>query len=330
MHWALSVNRLIPFFYHVIGAQSLRELDVPEAFVDLWDANSRAVLRSNRRATRASLEISNFLAKADIPCVVMRGASILYRAYGDERLRPMFDVDMAIPKDRADDLVSLFSDTSPYAFTKSNHQIVCEVGRVMIEIHWHIIKRKFADSLDFGRLLQEPEELVTEWGELRVPTQEHELIGVIAHHFLHHDMDRLLKVLDVAMLCDRFSVDWDYIRDWAERAGLLEVFQFTLSLVDRLLDTDFHARLGAPDLRHFDERTFEPYLTKLFGRDTRRAWARRLATSIALVDGAGFRVQMLRRHTRNQNFKDILTVPYDARKAARLRTARTPSAGSQA
>lgn len=317
LHWVLSVNRILPVFHHTIGREKLLECDAPTTLVDLWNQRSRGVARRNRRIPPAAVEMSNFLAEAGILCVVTRGISLLYRAYGDEGLRPMSDIDMLVPRNQAGSVVSRFSSAGRYPFTKSKNQVVCEVGGCQIEIHWHIIKRKFSGSIDFSELLAEPETLSTEWGELKVLSPENELIGVISHHFLHHDMDRLQKVVDVALLCARFDLDWEYVRDWAERAQLLTMFQFTLSLVDHLLETNFHTLLRTPSPRHFDSKTFAPYMSRLFGRDTRRTRARRLATSVAIVDGADYKVRMVLRFARKKDIQKLLARPYDSRKAPR-------------
>jgi hypothetical protein len=313
LHWALAVNRLIPIFCHALQHENLRGYEVPEPNLEYWQRYSLAVVRKNLSDTRAAVEIARFLSEVGIPTVVIRGISLMYRVYGDPMLRPTSDVDLLIPKDLKTEVVERFAGAERYPFKTSNNQLVCDVDGSKIEIHWYMIKRWFAFTFDFTPLMASPEKLETEWGELLVLSPENELIGVICHGFIHHDMDTLLKILDVALLCSRRELDWDYVRDWAERSRLQSVFLFTLSLVDHLLDTSLYSKLEPQGGRRPSSEAFEPYESRMFGFDRRRDWGRRLATSVSVAQTGGHKLQMVLRFARKKDFARLLKRPFDTR-----------------
>lgn len=305
----LRLNGLTPIFYHCVGRDG-----VPASVA----ADGRRVaLRSLARNcvyTRAAVKLFGILEDAAIPALGLRGVILSHWIYDDPMLRPMTDVDLLVEKESAPRIVDVLTRHGYAPANVSRNQLVYRIDGCKMEIHWNLIKRIL--PRDFAPWIATRRRLATSHGDLFGLSASHELIELVCHGFIHHDVDTLLKVVDIALLCRKEPIDWAYVREWSERQSLDRIFAFTLGFVDFLLGTRLHAELGigAPRSTSTDQ-VFEAYAARLFGHDRRRHLLRRRVNFFFLAQGPTAKLRLLRRFVRNRDLKNLVTYGFDTRRA---------------
>ncbi len=305
----LRLNGLTPIFHHYVGSDG-----IPPAVVE---AGRRVILRSLARNcvyTRAAVRLFAMLEDASVPALGLRGVVLSHWVYDDPLLRPMTDVDVLVAKRSAPRIVAVLARHGYTPATISRNQLVYRIDGCKMEIHWNLIKRIL--PRDFEPWIATRRRIATSHGDLFGLSASHELIALVCHGFIHHDVDTLLKVVDIALLCHKEPIDWAYVREWCERQTLDRIFAFTLGFADYLLGTRLHAELGVgepygPSTNH----VFESYAARLFGHDRRRDLLRRRVNFLRLAQGTRAKMRMLRRFFRNRDLKNLVTHGFDTRRA---------------
>lgn len=305
----LRLNGLTPIFHRCAGTEG-----VPPAVVE---AGRQVALRSLARNcvyTRAAVKLFAMLDEASIPALGLRGVILSHWIYDDPLLRPMTDVDVLVAKHDAARIVAALARHGYTAVNVSRNQLLYRIDGCKIEIHWNLIKRIL--PRDFEPWITTRQRLATSHGDLFGLSASHELIELVCHGFIHHDVDTLLKVVDIALLCHKESIDWTYVREWCERQSLDRIFAFTLGFVDFLLGSRLHGELGVgTPYDATTSRVFEPYAARLFGQDRRRDLLRRRVNFLRLAQGPDAKMRMLRRFFRNRDLKNLVTHGFDTRRA---------------
>jgi len=309
LHRVLMIDRLVPVFH--LYAEGV---EPPPAYVDAWQRYTLAMIRKNRVDANAAVKLFDRLDAAGIPAVGLRGLGLAQRVYADPMLRPVRDVDLLVPRDSRDALVALLHERGA-PFDRSRDGLVCDVDGSRIAIRWHAVGWPFAASLDLEALISRREPLETEQGRIWALPPGDELVGVVCNGVLRHDMDTLLEVLDVALLCERCEIDWRDVADRAAAARLETVFGFALGLVDHLLGTDYRRYLPAGRAPGPGDPFFDSYTARMFGTDTRTYWLARLVRGASLADTPGDRLRMLARHLRASELWRLARPRFDRRDA---------------
>jgi hypothetical protein len=159
--------------------------------------------------TRSLLE---HLAKAEIPCLLLKGTALAHRYYPEPRLRPRTDVDLWIEPDRGRDVARLLerqgyaiSNLDRRQLTSRQFQASTEPVRgypVTFDIHLAISNRAvFRDALDFHRCRKTAQPLNSLGGEAP------EASALLLHACLHRiaqgrntQVDRLIWLYDIHLL----------------------------------------------------------------------------------------------------------------------------------
>ena len=305
----LRSNGLTPIFHHCAG-----RVGIPPEVVE---ASRRVALRSLARNgvyTRATVRLFAMLEDASVPALALRGVVLSHSIYDDPLLRPMTDVDVLVAKRSAPRIVAALGQHGYTPVTISRNQLVYRIDGCKMEIHWNLIKRIL--PRDFEPWIATRRRLTTSHGDLFGLSPSHELIALVCHGFIHHDVDTLLKVVDIALLCHKEPVDWPYVRAWCTRQSLDRIFAFTFGLTDHLLGTRLHAELGVgKPYGSSTDRIFESYATRLFGHDRRRDLLRRRMNFLRLAQGTRAKLRMLRRFLRNRDLQNLVTPGFDTRRA---------------
>jgi hypothetical protein len=98
---------------------------------------------------------------------------------------------------------------------------------------------------------------------------EHELIELVAHAFVHHELQGFTRIMDIALVMARPGIDWEAIGTWCRNARLSNMYLFTLSFADALFgggDEAFRKHIHAK-LPWRAGRLFASYAKLYFGGD---------------------------------------------------------------
>ena len=107
--------------------------------------------------------VSHLLGERGIPNVALKGAALAFTVYPQPAMRPLRDIDILVPADRAeeahrwlrDNRFALAAWAQDYG-TEYNHQLpelVCENDQVTVEIHHRIFSRDWHGDTELSALL---------------------------------------------------------------------------------------------------------------------------------------------------------------------------------
>jgi len=279
----VAVNGLVP----IIQSTLLNLSQVPENRQQTWKHASIGVLLKNRQYLKAAVKMFRILESEGIAAVSLRGLAMAYWIYPDPALRPMSDVDILVPTDAKEGLLDRLRlhGLSPCKIRR--YQLLYEIDNCLLEIHWsYLTTKRFRKTADFGSWIASRRQMDTSEGAIYHLTPENELLDLICHMSLHHEMDSLLKFVDVAMLVQKEAIDWNAVRVWCEGARMTRLVHFSLAVVDHLFGTDLSSRLTSLP-RHVPgkkEQMYEAYVSRLFGRDQPIYFCRRMRIMLWIAE----------------------------------------------
>jgi hypothetical protein len=213
-------RRLVPLLYgnlkrHGITDPLLSTLQVP--YFEAWSRN-RWLL------DRAPLLLER-LSSAGIPTLLLKGAALVLTAYdGDGGVRPMADLDLAVPTARAGEaavVVRRAGWTPVHAITPSFLRVrhasafVDGAGR-QCDLHWHVFEECCRPDDDDD--LWEAAEAVECWGHpTRVLSPSDQLVHVCAHGLKWASQPGIRWVADATRVLAMAEIDWARVVAQARR-----------------------------------------------------------------------------------------------------------------
>ncbi len=229
-------QRMVPML-HYRDNQSGQRWPLPDFVRESWKAGYRRSALRALEFERALHQIAAVMATADLPFVALKGSWLAWHAYPHPALRPMRDIDLWVPQDRAlaahaaliaagcaaithgyDSADALVGDakTLPPLWSAS--------GTIQIELHLHL-SHHHGPAVDDGDHYHPPEDLLPDsvLGHLRglpirylSPTDT--LLHLIVHSAYDHGFNNGPAVFDdIAFILASHSIDWD--RFWTRAGG---------------------------------------------------------------------------------------------------------------
>jgi hypothetical protein len=235
----------------------LRNLDVRSLVPDWAMERLKAVYVHNavRNAhLRSKLhEVIRTLSAEGIPVILLKGAALLEIIYSNPALRPMADVDLMVPEDKADKAQQLVSELGYHAVgspeaqerTRREHRhLPALVDQYMVgvfEVHSHIVRRDSPLRFDIASFWDQAREMPTTGVLAKVLAPEHQLIHLAINFLLDRrfrSYGALLQICDLAETLRHYSAetDWPLLEQQTVRDGLHGPVYCGLSLAKRLLD----------------------------------------------------------------------------------------------
>jgi len=235
--------------------QAGRQWPIPDDVRAAWRAGAtRAAMRALEfeRALRNSAAV---MAAADVPFIALKGSWLAWHAYPKPGLRPMRDIDLWVPADRAlaaqaaliaaggteishgyDAAETLVHDAKTLPPVRSPY------GGIIIELHLHLSHHHGPDDGD-GKgddhappedLL--PDRMVTPWGGHPMgylsPTDT--LLHLIVHSAYDHGFNNGPGVFDdIAFTLNRHAIDWPRFWTRAAQQGWTKGCVLLLALTER-------------------------------------------------------------------------------------------------
>lgn len=190
---------------------------------------ARCVQHAHAAAVRARAigSMLDVLEAAGIPALILKGAALAHLVYPSPYLRPMRDVDLLVPADRADEAWRLlrasgFSPTGPDPGRRHHHlqSLVASMDGVpvYVEIHKRLLGAiPFVAPVRYDGLVARAQTFTCGERQARTLGREDMLWHVYAHAFaidvLRPDV-RLICVADLVAAVDAWVdvLDWDRLR----------------------------------------------------------------------------------------------------------------------
>ncbi len=267
-------HNLGPIFKHTLAGY-----DVPTFLSTQWHQEQLITFVRNTRALVSAIKLFRIMDAAAIPAAVIRGISLSNHIYPGDclSLRPMCDVDMLIrPYDREN--VKRALDAEGIHITKRlRSQLVYRVNDIAFEIHWSLLTpKRYRFAVDSEVFLETRQRIDLPEGRIYCLSYEYELIGLVVHAFIHHELKGILALVDMAILIEHYKLDWQFIAEWCKKARLSRMFAFTLSLADYLFGLNLEEKLSLFGQFSLNENmTFEAYARRFFDGDSLGCYLRR-------------------------------------------------------
>lgn len=200
------------------------------------DASVARYLLQRRAAVRACAA----LARADLPCALIKGAALREWLYAPAALRPADDVDILVAPEHRDCAVRALAGAG-FAFygmrQTISHEATLSDGYTSVDLHWHLF-RPGRSRIDLAQVLMQAGR--TDGPLPHLHADANLLIGLVHPAFAKHVNGRaskLIRAVDLDRHLRTAPPDWHWIMGVLESAGLRVAAWATLHWLGSLLDT---------------------------------------------------------------------------------------------
>ncbi len=204
-------------------------------------------------ALAAARRIDEVLADAGVPALFLKGVHLAASVYPQAGLRPMRDIDVLVPEERADDALAALEragaaresgkDGDLDAWRAGMHHLPALVmpGRgVRVEVHTSLSPREqvsaagVRDIPDWDQLWPRAASIECAGRTVRVLSPEDLLVHLVVHAVYHHRLSNgPLALADVGFLLARHRIDWAAVWRAAEQQGIVRGCVLLLRLLER-------------------------------------------------------------------------------------------------
>lgn len=200
-----------------------------------WRQKAMGQLLANLRALQATSRLFVLLEAARIEAAAMRGVVLAHQDYASPEERGMRDVDLLLHPASRPAVLEVLHRAGHAPGERLRSQDVVQIDGVVMELHWSLLTAKrYRGCVDAGQWLHSRRPFTSPEGRLYTLSAEYELIGLILHAFIHHELSILKQLLDIALFMSRPDLDWEQVAAWCRRARVGRMFALTLHLVDTL------------------------------------------------------------------------------------------------
>lgn len=293
---------------HSVGPILLRALAqdaVPSELASRWGQARTTYLRNHLRAMRAAVRLFAILEDAGLRAAATRGLVLAQELYPEPGLRPMRDVDVVV-EDR-DAVAAALAARGIEPVERRRTQLIYVLDGITFEIHWIFLNSKrymgtvtSTSLIDSRRPLPTPEGLI-----FRIDDTE-EMLALITHVFIHHELDKLHPLVDIGLYLRRTEIDWTALRTLCRQHNLTRMVALSCAFADWLLETGLPLPIDVP-MRH-RLRTFEAFRAQLFGGDRLAHHARRKAALLWVAERPGLKARQLLRFLARDELRQLLHI----------------------
>jgi hypothetical protein len=195
---------------------------------------------------RELIRILDSLNAQGIEAIAYKGLALSEVVYGDIALRQSGDIDLLIrPQDflRAKSAVrdlgftphAVLTEPEEQAYLVSGYECAfdCPAGPNLLEMQWALLPRFYAADLDLNALFRRAVNVTVAGRSMKVLSPE-DLMLALSLHAAKHVWARLIWLCDIARIMSMPALDWQQIRDQAERLGIRRILDATLLLTNEL------------------------------------------------------------------------------------------------
>lgn len=234
---ALDWDRLVSLAHREEILPTLQNhLDAPPEIADFFSGIYSLNQDRNRRLLAQLESLVSLLNRSGIEPVLLKGAAYLTTGvYPDPASRFLHDIDLLTAPAQTAQAVRLLESEgyepfipNPTALVLHHHPMLTRRGSVPVELH-HSLGHALAQRiLTPQEILDASTPVPLGSAAARIPSPEHLVVHTVVHSQIQHApylaiWPTLRSLLDLALLAQRFSIDWDAVRDRfrAHRASAL-------------------------------------------------------------------------------------------------------------
>lgn len=298
-----SVHKISPILMH-----TLQRDKIPEKIYQRWHALSISVIFSSVRAAKIAVRLFKLADEAGIPVAAVRGLPLAYQIYKAPELRYMTNVDLLIAAPHHDEFKKLLSRNGfePAKFRRT--QYVYHIDGSIFEVHWSLLtSKRYRAVFSAEEALTTRLPLELPYGRIYRLSNEYELLGLICHSFIHHDLARLLQLLDIALFIERPNIDWGWISKWGREKRLRKMMAFTLAIVNRLFKLESAHETFFPEILFtgLSKKALAAYQDRLFQGQDNCSIMNHIFTNLFVAEGfvRKFR-QILKFFAKDERYKN--------------------------
>lgn len=222
--------------------------DILESFKNIYYTNS-ARNAFIYEGTKKLLEIFN---AEKIKIVLLKGIFLAENIYKNVALRPMTDVDILVKKDdviKVGDILNslhysmgvngeaVLRQPFSYSLTFFPLNPNKEPNSFCIDVHWHILSSTWlmgflSERIDMERIWQNAQTVRIDEVDTLTLSPPHLLLYLTQHAF-SHSFDRLIVLTDILETLRHYKnrINWDILKEEAERLQLLDILDFSLCFI---------------------------------------------------------------------------------------------------
>lgn len=215
------------------------------------------------------------LAAAGVETLLLKGAALVARYYGDPGLRPMNDFDVAVPAAAAAEAVAVLEQSgwsSVYRITPSfrlvKHAALFEdQGRRHCDLHWRILEESPQAAADED--LWSASGAIEFQGQLtRILAPADQLLHVCVHGARWAPDAGIRWIADAMLIIAAGGIDWRRLADGAGKRRFVLRMRETLEFLRTAMAAPIPDAVVA-DLRARPETRLERFERRILGRDHR-------------------------------------------------------------
>ena len=239
-------HRLEPLLYRQLKTLGLTQ----QAPADVVQALHSAYLRTAYRNLRLYREVRDLFQRlnaANVEGILLKGAYLADRVYGNIAVRPMSDVDVLVQKNDLSRVSSIMREAG-YRRINHLHQTTNETHHfgwknhasdLYIEIHWDLIDAAYGIHVDIGELWGRSHPAIVADIPVREMSPEDQILHLCVHASTHVFGIGLLSQCDLAetLVHSQQTIDWESVRQRARLWNAQRCAYLNLCLVKELLNS---------------------------------------------------------------------------------------------
>jgi hypothetical protein len=243
-HWDIGSFRLIPLLY-----RNLKRIGVEHKLLGRFKGIHRRAWYENQMALHKLSGLLRFLHEAEIPTLILKGAALALLYYKDLGLRPMADLDVLVPINKAIDAIGRLREsgwkplealprriTADYLLAVKACNLIRNESDLQMDLHWHVFQECLEPHSDLD--LWECSVPVS-WGEVgsRALSPADQFLHICAHAMEWNAVAPVRWVADaMAVLSAAPDFDWDRVLMQARQRRLVLTLQSMLPYLHRLVE----------------------------------------------------------------------------------------------
>jgi hypothetical protein len=220
----LRLHRLTPLLYREVMRQGLKKHLDPSLLEYLRDDYIMA-LKATASEDQEVFRVIQALNQARVETILLKGADLRMRLYGESAVRPMADLDLLISPGQVPQVTSILedlglalqpqcSDPRPgfrRLFRNELHFNPPPGSSLLVDLHWHLSGVDNFYTLPFQRL----EHMAIPWSYLGQPVKvlcpEHALINLALHAF--SELHGVMQIIDLCLALHTLPLHWPTLQE---------------------------------------------------------------------------------------------------------------------
>lgn len=182
----------------------------------------------------------------------LRGVALAQELYGEPELRPVRDIDLLLPREKAVQAVRLLEglgyrlEVDEAFFERFILPSNCAIPMAkksnntsfVVDLHWDLALPSFGVSPLPPVFWEEGIEERPMFGKKRLNTRLEWTLLFLALHAFHHRFSQFKGLVDLNEVCLRKEMEWDTVEEIAGRYKWMGVVQLALTACQRLFGTE--------------------------------------------------------------------------------------------